>query len=102
MADCPPCAPRYFLLAPALPSASAWTSQPLAGAWGQRAQLPHCAADPWCCRYRTAVIEELEPEEGTPEQEEAVAQERAKAWEEAALSLVRAAAAWGRGVSEQH
>ncbi|KAL4428292.1 hypothetical protein ABPG75_002381 [Micractinium tetrahymenae] len=38
-------------------------------------------------RYRTAVIEEMEPEEGTPEQEEAVAQERARAWEEAALSL---------------
>lgn len=42
----------------------------------------------WYRRYRTAVIEELEPEEGTPEQEEAVAHERAKAWEESALSLV--------------
>ncbi len=56
----------------------------------------------WYCRYHTAVIEELDEEEGTPEQEEAVAHERAKAWEEAALSLVSAAAECSDGRRALH
>ena len=40
------------------------------------------------CRYGSTVIEELDPEEGSEEPGEAVAHERAEAWQEAALKMV--------------
>jgi hypothetical protein len=53
---------------------------------------------PWLCRYRTATIEELDPDEGSEEQAEAVAHERALAWQEDALKLVRVPATVSEGL----
>lgn len=50
-----------------------------------------CAELPPLRRYRSTVIEELAPEEGSPEHEEAVAHERAAAWQEEAHKAAMAA-----------